>query len=42
MDIRAHAVARLDAGETVRRVADAQSLAPSSLVKRSKRRRTTP
>lgn len=41
MDIRERAVARLDAGETVRAVADALSIAPSSVVKWSERRRTT-
>lgn len=41
MDIRERAMARLDAGETVRAVADALSIAPSSVVKWSERRRTT-
>ena len=41
MDIRARAMARLDAGESVRRIAEALSVAPSSVVKRSERRRTT-
>ena len=41
MDIRERAMARLDAGETVRAVADALSIAPSSVVKWSARRRTT-
>jgi hypothetical protein len=33
MDIREHAMPRLDAGETVRAVADALQIAPSSVVK---------
>lgn len=41
MDIRDRAMARLDAGETVRAVADALSIAPSSVVKWSERRRKT-
>jgi putative transposase len=41
MDIRKRAMARLDAGETVRAVADALSIAPSSVVKWSQRRRAT-
>ena len=41
MDIRERAMARLDAGETVRAVADALSVAPSSVVKWSERKRTT-
>lgn len=41
MDLRARAMARLDAGETVRAVADALNIAPSSVVKWSQRRRTT-
>jgi len=41
MDIRERAMARLDAGWTVRAVADALSIAPSSVVKWSERRRTT-
>lgn len=41
MDIRERAMARLDGGETVRAVADALSIAPSSVVKWSERRRTT-
>ena len=41
MDIRDRAMARLDAGETVRTVAEALSVAPSSVVKWSQRRRTT-
>lgn len=40
MDIRERAMARLDAGETVRAVADALSVAPSSVVKWSERKRT--
>ena len=39
MDIRERAMARLDAGETVRRIAEALSVAPSSVVKWSERRR---
>jgi putative transposase len=41
MDIRERAMARLDAGETVRVAADALSIAPSSVVKWSSRRRVT-
>lgn len=41
MDIRERAMARLDAGETVRRIAEALSVAPSSVVKWSERRRAT-
>lgn len=41
MDIRDRAMARLDAGETVRTVAEALSVAPSSVVKWSRRRRAT-
>ncbi len=41
MDIRDRAMARLDAGETVRAVADALSVSPSSVVKWSQRRRAT-
>ncbi|MFN4160361.1 MAG: IS630 family transposase, partial [Gemmobacter sp.] len=41
MDIRARAMARRDAGGMVRAVADALSIAPSSVVKWSERRRTT-
>ena len=41
MDIRERAMTRLDAGETVRAVADALSIVPSSVVKWSKRKRTT-
>jgi len=41
MDIRGRAMARLDAGETVRRIAKTLSVAPSSVVKWSQRRRTT-
>jgi putative transposase len=41
MDIRSRAMARLDAGETVRAVAEALSVAPSSVVKWSQRRRLT-
>ena len=41
MEIRGRAMARLDAGETVRAVAEALSVAPSSVVKWSQRRRTT-
>ena len=33
MDIRERAMARLDAGETVRAIAEALSVAPSSVVK---------
>lgn len=39
MDIRDRAMARLDAGETVRETAEALSVAPSSVVKWSQRRR---
>lgn len=41
MDIRDRAMARLDAGETVREVAEALSVAPSSVVKWSQRLRVT-
>lgn len=41
MDIRDRAMARLDAGETVREAAGALSIAPSSVVKWSQRRRAT-
>jgi len=41
MDIRERAMARLDEGETVRRIAEALSVAPSSVVKWSERRRET-
>ena len=41
MDIRNRAMARLDAGETVRGVAEALSVAPSSVVKWSLRLRAT-
>ena len=41
MDIRERAMARREAGETVRAVADALSIAPSSVVKWSERKRTT-
>ena len=41
MDIRERAMARLDAGETVRAMAEALSVAPSSVVKWSQRRRAT-
>jgi transposase len=41
MDIRDRAMARLDAGETVRAAAEALSVAPSSVVKWSQRRRAT-
>ena len=41
MDIRERAMARIDAGETVREVAEALSVAPSSVVKWSQRRRAT-
>ncbi len=41
MDIRERAMARLDAGETVRDVAEALSVAPSSVVKWSQRKRAT-
>lgn len=41
MDIRDRAMARLDAGETVREAAAALSVAPSRVVKWSQRRRAT-
>jgi len=41
MDIGERAMARREAGETVRAVADALSIAPSSVVKWSERKRTT-
>jgi transposase len=41
MDILERALARLDAGGTVRAAADALSIAPSIVVKWSERRRTT-
>jgi putative transposase len=41
MDIRDRAMARLDTGETVRMVSGALSVAPSSVVKWSQRRRAT-
>ena len=41
MDLRDRAMARLDAGETVRVVAEALSVAPSTVVKWSLRRRDT-
>ena len=41
MDIRERAMARLEAGETVRAVAEALSIAPSSVVKWSERKRAT-
>ena len=41
MDMRERAMARREAGETVRAVADALSIAPSSVVKWSERKRTT-
>jgi putative transposase len=41
MDIRDRAMARLDAGQTVREAAAALSVAPSSVVKWSQRRRAT-
>jgi transposase len=41
MDIRERAMARLDAGESVRSIAEALSVAPSSVVKWSERRRAT-
>lgn len=41
MDIRDRAMSRLDAGETVREVGEALSVAPSSVVKWSQRRRAT-
>lgn len=40
-DLRDRAMARLDAGESVRTVAAALSMAPSSVVKWSQRRRAT-
>ena len=41
MDIGERAMARLDAGESVRMIAEALSVAPSSVVKWSQRRRAT-
>ena len=41
MDLRDRAMARLDAGETVREAAGALSVAPSSVVKWSQRKRAT-
>ncbi|MCC6306487.1 MAG: transposase, partial [Rhodobacteraceae bacterium] len=41
MDIRGRAMARLDAGETVRALAEALRIAPSGVVKWSERRRAT-
>ena len=41
MDVRDRAMTRLDAGETVREVTEALSVAPSSVVKWSQRRRAT-
>lgn len=41
MDLRERAMARLDRGETVRQVAAALAVAPSSVVKWNQRRRTT-
>ena len=41
MDLRERAMARLDEGQTVRKVAEALSVAPSSVVKWSQRRRAT-
>ena len=41
MDLRERAIARLEAGESVRAVAAALSVAPSSVVKWSQRRRRT-
>ena len=41
MDIRSRAMMRLDAGETVREVAEALSVAPSSVVKWSQLRRAS-
>lgn len=41
MDLRERALARVDAGETVRMVAAALSIAPSSVVKWTLRRRVT-
>ena len=41
VDLRERAMARLDRGQTVRQVAEALSVAPSSVVKWSQRRRAT-
>ena len=41
LDIRDRAIARLDVGETVRDLAEALSVGPSSVVKWSQRRRAT-
>jgi putative transposase len=41
MDLRERAIVRLDRGETVRQVAAALSVAPSSVVKWNQRRRRT-
>lgn len=41
MDLRERAVARVEAGESVRCVAEALSVSPSSVVKRSQRLRAT-
>lgn len=41
LDIRERAMTRFDAGETVREIAEALSVAPSSVVKWSLRRRIT-
>ena len=41
MDLRERAMARLDEGQTVRKVAEALCVAPSSVVKWSQRRRAT-
>ena len=41
MDLRDRAMSRLDAGETVREAAGALSVAPSSVVKWSQRKRAT-
>jgi transposase len=41
MDLRERAMALVDRGETVRQVAAALSVAPSSVVKRNQRRRAT-
>ena len=41
MDLRGCAMTRLDEGQTVRQVAKAWNVAPSSVVKRSQRRRET-
>ena len=41
MDVRERAMARLDAGETVREAAEALSIAPSIVVKWSQRRRAS-